>query len=218
MAEQDPNFTQYIDGAIEARNNLNRRLISKMTSKAKDALLYKLSQIHPEFLALVKDVGERNDNDCPKSTMEFETKRNDVDPIAADVISTVTSTDGSTSSPSFCVCRKCQLMPSAVENRCCGNNDCLTTAPEFRLLCLQPFILVLFMRFRRELLMDEGDNILANDHFRFSAYCNLCLWLYKRFGAGKKLVFPACAVLSIRARFPDPQGFYESFVPGRYPA
>lgn len=113
--------------------------------------------------------------------------------------------------PDWCKCRRCQPMAQAVENRCCGRVNCVTTKRRFLKLCLDADVLELCIRNRADIRNDREDNSASS--FRKAAYRQYILEKYGRLGRGNRKVAPSCVVLSVRRHYPSPTGIYMGFRP-----
>ena len=83
---------------------------------------------------------------------------------------------------------------------------------EFEILELDEAILSL-TRAQNEILgFEEADE---NRAFRFMAYRQYTLWIHGCLGRRSTRVVPACCTISIRTRFPDPEGKYIQYFANR---
>jgi len=113
--------------------------------------------------------------------------------------------------PSWCVCRKCQLMPTEEENRCCRLRECVTLQPTFNTLVLDRDTLSVAIVGRMDLLADHSD--FSNEGYRFAAYRQYVLWQNGYLGRGNRRVVPSCATCAIRAKYPSHDGVYKGYKP-----
>lgn len=116
--------------------------------------------------------------------------------------------DGSTSPP-WCKCSKCRVMPQDIENKCCGQRRCVTTHIRFTELCLDPDVLQLAVRNRGDIRNDREDNNTRS--FRKAAYRQYVLDRYGHLGKGNRKVCPSCVVLKVRQNYPSQTGVYMGF-------
>ena len=117
--------------------------------------------------------------------------------------------------PDQCKCRNCVVMPTQEENKCCTRTvgPCISTAPLFLQLVLDPNVLDLAMTFREGFLVLS--NVRNNENFRHAAYKQYVLWQHGRLRRGNRRVVPSCCVVAIRARYPSPNGMYTGYRPAR---
>ena len=57
----------------------------------------------------------------------------------------------SMSTPDWCVCGKCRLMPQEIENKCCKLKRCITITLRFNKFCLDPDVLELCIKNRADI-------------------------------------------------------------------
>lgn len=113
------------------------------------------------------------------------------------------------SSPSWCKCGVCAIMPQDIENKCCGQRRCVTTHTRFQKLCLDPDVLQLTIRNRGDIRNDQEDN--STRSFRKAGYRQYVLDRYGYLGKGKRKVCPSCVVKTIRRHYPSQTGVYMGF-------
>ncbi|GLD47922.1 P2X purinoceptor 7-like protein [Lates japonicus] len=109
--------------------------------------------------------------------------------------------------PAWCVCQGCREMPSDIEKKCCDQDppNCIAISA--------PMVNVLRERGRRnDSRTDRGE---INRQRRKAAYRRFVEWKYESLGSRNREVIPSCCVWKIRNCFPDPQGQYTGFIPGR---
>lgn len=112
------------------------------------------------------DNGDENDstNLVPSSTATELTS-----PAAASN-ETGPSSAGS-SSPSWCKCGVCTFMPQVIENKCCGQQRCVTMHTRFQKLCLDPDVLQLTLHNRGDIQNDQEDNCTRSCRKALQAVC-----------------------------------------------
>ncbi|CAL9693741.1 unnamed protein product [Knipowitschia caucasica] len=130
-----------------------------------------------------------------------------------------------TGQSSWCLCGKCQFMPTAEESMCCREVDaywtlvekinppqpnitCLTEHPGFEACCLNPYVLqIAYLNFRQEF-----GPLVATQHeqYRYTAYRQVVRWAYGILGRHIRKPIPSCIVSIIRNSFPE-QGQYKGF-------
>uniref|UniRef100_A0A671M451 P2X purinoreceptor 7 intracellular domain-containing protein n=1 Tax=Sinocyclocheilus anshuiensis TaxID=1608454 RepID=A0A671M451_9TELE len=110
-------------------------------------------------------------------------------------------------------------MPSDIERKCCGQlpDFCISILPHMDLYILEEGVLRLARRIWNDIravqdLPDLGEN---HRQFRHTAYRQFVVWQYGALGHGHRVVIPSCCVWKIHDRFPDPQGQYTGYNPGR---
>ena len=111
--------------------------------------------------------------------------------------------------PEWCKCRNCVYMPLAVENKCCGNRNCVTLQRRFSKLCLDPDVLQLCVVNRADIRNDRQDN--STRSFRKAAYRQYILDRHGYLGKGNRKVAPSCVVTSIRRQYPSSTGVYMGY-------
>uniref|UniRef100_A0A8C1WP32 P2X purinoreceptor 7 intracellular domain-containing protein n=1 Tax=Cyprinus carpio TaxID=7962 RepID=A0A8C1WP32_CYPCA len=126
---------------------------------------------------------------------------------------------------SWCLCGRCEAMPSAVESVCCREVDaywslvqnldppeditCLTLHPGFEASCLNPFVLqIAYMNFRQE----HGPLQASRpEQFRYTAYRQVVRWAYGILGRNIRKAIPSCVVSAIRRQFAEEGQTYKGF-------
>ena len=83
---------------------------------------------------------------------------------------------------------------------------------EYEILVLDEAILSLTLAQNENLGFEEADE---NRAFRFMAYRQYTLRLHGCLGRRSTRVMPACCNISIRTRFPDPEGKYIQYFANR---
>ena len=120
-------------------------------------------------------------------------------------------------------------MPEERENKCCHdytqfkarlkNRDgssckCITETQGFQSVCLDLDVAEMdYYDFRQD-YGHHGDDEAAHDLFRHLAYKRLIKWTFKKLGKHNRKIIPSCAVLAIRAQYPDENDQYTGF---KYP-
>ena len=112
--------------------------------------------------------------------------------------------------PSWCICGRCRLMPTAPENKCCRQRPCITQHPSFHSLVLDREVLIVSIIGRREVFVDRSD--YSNEGMRHAAYTQYVLWQNGYLGRGNRKVVPSCATWAIRDKYPNADGIYTGFV------
>ena len=113
------------------------------------------------------------------------------------------------STPSWCICGKCRLMPSPDENKCCRQRPCVTQQPAFENIVLDREALSVAIVGRTDVLVDRSD--FSNEGYRFAAYRQFILWQNGYLGRGNRRVVPSCAIWAIRDKYPSHDGVYTGF-------
>ena len=113
--------------------------------------------------------------------------------------------------PDWCKCRQCQPMAREIENKCCGNRNCITFRRRFEKLCLDAEVLELCIKNRADIRNDREDN--STSSFRKAAYRQFILDRYGYLGKGNRKVAPSCVVLRVRRQYPSATGIYMGFRP-----
>ena len=114
-------------------------------------------------------------------------------------------------SPPWCICFKCEVMPNEKENVCCKNKDKNHEHPEFYHLVLDERVLDLAMKENADWLCFNF-NPDDNSSWRYTAYRQYTMWHWGHLGRGNRKVIPACIVKIVRERFPDKFGNYRGFL------
>ena len=120
-------------------------------------------------------------------------------------------------------------MDIAKENVCCHHYNvfkerlvsrngfhckCITDTNGFTSVCLDLDVAEMDYYSFRESYGHHGDDESAHDLFGHLAYKRLIKWIFKRLGKHNRKVIPSCAVLAIRAQYPDENNHYTGF---KYP-
>ena len=84
----------------------------------------------------------------------------------------------------------------------------------FELLILDRGVLSLQRLYRRDMIMGIEDDD-ENWRIRHAAYRQFVLWVHGKLGEGNRRVVPSCCVWKIRDTYPDPNGNYTGYIPGR---
>lgn len=113
------------------------------------------------------------------------------------------------SSPPWCKCGVCTIIPQDIENKCCGQRRCVTKHTRFQKLCLDADVLQLTIRNRGDIWNDQEDN--STRSFRKAGYRQYVLDCYGYLGKGKRKVSPSCLVKTIRGHYPSMTGVYMGF-------
>lgn len=113
--------------------------------------------------------------------------------------------------PDWCKCKQCQPMAQEIENKCCGNRNCITLRRRFEKLCLDAEVLELCIKNRADIRNDREDN--STSSFRKAAYRQFILDRYGYLGKGNRKVAPSCVVLRVRRQYPSATGIYMGFRP-----
>jgi len=100
-------------------------------------------------------------------------------------------------------------MPQEIENKCCGQQKCVTTHTRFQKLCLDPDVLQLTIRNRGDIRNDREDN--SSRSFRKASYRQYVLDHYGYLGKGNRKVCPACVVKVVRCHYPSQTDVYMEF-------
>ena len=117
--------------------------------------------------------------------------------------------DPNTDTPEYCKCGNCRKMPSDIEDKCCGLQNCLRNDRLFKKLCTDVDILQQSIRERCDIRAEQID--YSSNSLRKSAYRGFVLWRYGKLGIGNRRVVPSCCVLAIRKEFPSDNGLYMGF-------
>ncbi|XP_067931047.1 uncharacterized protein [Watersipora subatra] len=115
----------------------------------------------------------------------------------------------------WCVCKRCQDMPSFPECLCCHDAEfvhCLHDRGEHECLCMHPSVDELVapgpFELRWNSYLRHHNNLFPfgepspNARKRLCAYRNLVFWLMPQIRRGERRPLPACLVSKIRALFP----------------
>lgn len=114
--------------------------------------------------------------------------------------------------PPWCICAKCRLMPTEVENVCCRIRPCVTSTQNFSDGVTNGTVLVAAMQASRD---NFPRNIpRSNDSYRHYAYKQFTYIHHGRLGAGNRRVVPSCVVLRVRRGYPAPNNVYKGFIDG----
>ena len=100
-------------------------------------------------------------------------------------------------------------MPTANENKCCGQRPCLTTTPTFKSLVMCRESLHVAIVGRTDIFVDRSD--FSNEGMRYAAYRQYILWQNGYLGRGNRRVVPSCATWAIRGKYPSLDGMYTGF-------
>ena len=106
----------------------------------------------------------------------------------------------------WCVCRKCHVMDSAEENKCCRQRDCVTNSSAFDSLVLNCKTLNIAIIHRSNFFVSTPD--YTSQSYRKAAYRQFIIWKYGHLGSQNRRVAPSCVVWAIRYKYPAPDGNY----------
>ena len=109
----------------------------------------------------------------------------------------------------WCVCSKCHIMPTDVENKCCKQRRCVTLDPAFDNLVLNREALAIAIIHRSDFYVGPATD--SPESFRKAAYRQYIIWRFRRLGRGNRKVVPSCIVCAVRCKYPSPDGNYLGF-------
>ena len=109
----------------------------------------------------------------------------------------------------WCVCRKCQVMATAEENKCCRQSNCVTTSLAFDSLVLNRDTLNIAIVHRSDFFVSTPD--YTPQSYRKAAYRQYIIWKYGHLGSRNRRVVPSCVVWAIRHKYPAPDGNYMGY-------
>jgi len=109
----------------------------------------------------------------------------------------------------WCICHKCRLMPTDIENKCCRQRDYVTNSPAFANLVLDCAALDIAIVHRIDVFVGTADYSPAN--YRKVAYRQYVIWKFGYLGSTTHGVVPSCVTWAIRDKYPAPDGNYMGF-------
>jgi len=120
--------------------------------------------------------------------------------------------------PNWCICGCCKDMGESRENLCCRRRPCVTTTDPFSTLVLNTNALTVA-------ISHSADHYVRVADFNPASYCKAayCLDTFKTWAllqhghldGANCHVIPSCVVISIRCKFPAPDGVYMGFSESR---
>lgn len=127
-----------------------------------------------------------------------------------------------------CFCGRCIDMPTAVERKCCAqeelDNTCLADYVEGQCLlecedikhCISPVTVRHSWLNQQRFFGLTGEALLfgnmTNKNYRHHAYRCYVNYIYGLLGRYNRKVIPACVIAEVRRQWPDPNGNYRGFV------
>ena len=117
--------------------------------------------------------------------------------------------DESESKPKWCICGRCRPMPTAIEQKCCRQRQCVTLDRRIRNVVLDSDVLRAAISSRAEDFVDEP--VYHNKSMRHVAYRQYVMHQHGHLGAGNRVVVKSCIVWLIRDKYPSPDGEYTGF-------
>ena len=122
----------------------------------------------------------------------------------------------------WCTCGKCNPMDTDLECLCCnelseakdylsGDTGCVTDHTFFKECCLSRWTLHICYGYQQKICPSSIGTEFSNNRYRHTAYRNFVWALWEKLYKKDRKVIPACAVLQIRAAFPDDLEKYTGF-------
>ena len=100
-------------------------------------------------------------------------------------------------------------MDTEDENVCCCKTPCVTDMGWFDLVVLNRDVLSLSIEAHSDIYAELPIYVPAS--YRKSAYRQFVLWQHGHLGRNNRCIVPSCVVLSIRRKYPAPDGHYLGF-------
>ena len=100
-------------------------------------------------------------------------------------------------------------MDTADENVCCRKTFCITDMGWFDSVVLNRDVLSLAIEARCDVYAELP--VYSPAAYRKAAYRQFALWQHGHLGRNNHCVVPSCVVLSIRRKYPAPDGHYLGF-------
>ena len=111
--------------------------------------------------------------------------------------------------PEWCKCSCCRTIPQDIQNKCCGQRDCVSQSRRFRKHCLDAEYLQLSAKNTADIRNDRQDS--SSRTLRKAAYRNYILDTHGFLGKRNRKIVPSCCVLCVRRHYPSATGVYMSF-------
>lgn len=109
----------------------------------------------------------------------------------------------------WCLCGRCQPMPTPQENLCCKSRPFITTTEMFETVVLNRDILSVAIVHRSDVYSDNY-RYEPSDYHK-AAYRQWTMWRCGYLRRGNRRVIPSCVVWCVQDKYPAPDGNYLGF-------